>query len=266
MKLRAFTLIELLLVVAVLATLLGILLPALGRARASAESTQCLSNIRQLAIANDSYASEQRDLFAPGAVAIGSTNLKRWHGSRATLGEPFTPRGGALTPYLDGNSASTGVRACPAFAPRMDELRARGIGFELSCGGYGYNNAFVGVQRRQLIPGAWTVFTDQTGSLRSRFSSPARTIVFTDAALAADELIEYSFAEPCYWPDYASARPDPSIHFRHHGTAAVAWLDAHATHETRSFTQSSGLYTADSEALGTGWFGDATSNALYDYE
>lgn len=266
MKRRAFTLIELLVVAAVMAILLGLLLPSLGRARSAAKLAECLSNTRQLVIAVGAYALDHRGRAVPGAPGIAATNLVRWHGVRATAGEAFDPRGGAIAPYLDGAGASAAIRACPEFAPVMAVLAARSAGFERACGGYGYNNAFLGVDRRQSSSGVWTIVTDALGAPAARFRSPARTIAFADAALAADELIEYSFAEPCFWPDFPGARPDPSLHFRHDGLAAVAWLDGHGSNERRSYTAASGIYGADPEALGTGWFGDAADNAMFDYE
>ncbi len=60
----AFTLIELLTVIAIIALLLAILLPALSLAKAKAEEVTCLNNLKQLQICAKLY-SQDNDFFLP---------------------------------------------------------------------------------------------------------------------------------------------------------------------------------------------------------
>jgi len=63
---RAFTLVELLVVIGVIAVLIAILLPSLNRAREAAKRVQCLSNIRQISLATVNWAGDHRG-WMPGA-------------------------------------------------------------------------------------------------------------------------------------------------------------------------------------------------------
>jgi len=60
---RAFTLVELLVVISVIALLMAILVPALGKARGTANRTLCMSNLRQIGVAMRSYLDDNRDIF-----------------------------------------------------------------------------------------------------------------------------------------------------------------------------------------------------------
>ena len=68
---RAFTLVELLVVIGIIAVLIAILLPALNRAREAAKQVQCLSNMKQLSNAVIMFANENRG-WMPGRAGTGT--------------------------------------------------------------------------------------------------------------------------------------------------------------------------------------------------
>jgi prepilin-type N-terminal cleavage/methylation domain-containing protein/prepilin-type processing-associated H-X9-DG protein len=278
---RGFTLVELLVVVAVIGVLVGTLLPALAGARAESRRGAGASNIRQLQLANAAYAGEHDGRCLPAAIDLlpranvrERENTHRWHGTRERPSGPFDPAGGSITPYLDGGDASRAVRACPAFAPRLEALEASGEGFEAGCGGYGYNAAFVGAQRDRDDQGRWQLRTrrgaitgDDAGARVTRFRRPDATVAFADAAYwGGAGLLEYAFVEPPAWPHLPQFSPEPTVHFRHRGRANVAWLDGHVSAETRTRAADGAITLATPNETGLGWFGNAHGNTLFDYE
>ena len=92
-KPRAFTLVELLVVIGIIALLISILLPSLANARRSANCVKCLSNLRQLNVALSSYMQTSKGRVFP--YYGGGTNIL-W---QAILLPHLSPRAGKMDIY-----------------------------------------------------------------------------------------------------------------------------------------------------------------------
>jgi len=104
----AFTLVELLVVIAVIALLMGILVPSLAKARIIAKRMKCSSNLRQIHVAINSYLSSNSDTYP---CADGNDPLPT--GYWLWMGRGWR---GFIAPHLGGkiNADNPSVLLCPA--------------------------------------------------------------------------------------------------------------------------------------------------------
>ncbi len=69
---HAFTLVEILVSVAIMAVLIGILLPSLAMVRDTSQKVVCASNLRQTGLGLHMYATDNADLLPPSSFALGN--------------------------------------------------------------------------------------------------------------------------------------------------------------------------------------------------
>ena len=258
---KAFTLLELLVVIAVIALLLGILMPVLSTAKSQAKAAICQSNLRQLILANTGYATENDGYYVPAASDLyddGTGGCHRWHGVRINSDEPFDPLKGPLIAYL----ANGKIKECPERV-RFRKGQSWDESFEKGNGGYGYNMTYIG---SLLWQGNIVTIDDLRKAHKSatritEVARPAETLMFADCAISKEEgvHIEYSFAEPPFLLDEGQPKESwgyasPSIHFRHRGKANVAWVDGHIDVREMADYDGINVYGVKSADMMLGWF------------
>jgi len=244
---RAFTLVELLVTIAIIAVLAALSLTAVNAARARGDAAKCIGNLRQLAAAALAYAGENGGQYV---FAQDAANRVRWHGVRSGADEKFDPTRGPLAPYLGHDRR---VKICPALRDVLGGKQS----FEDGTGGYGYNAAYIGgtpadpfqPERLANVPLA------------------SRVVMFADAAFPrASGLQEYAYAEPWRSVDYRGrlrGALSPSVHFRHGGTANVAWCDGHISAEKPSKIGGRNSYGGNAGKWQIGWFGPEDNNGYW---
>ncbi|MFM7051247.1 MAG: type II secretion system protein [Planctomycetota bacterium] len=156
---RAFTLVELLLVVTIIAVILALILVGLSKVQQQARATECLSNLRSLALANQSYAADNEgrlasprtDSLPPDSGMPGISNP--WvNTSGALVGGKETNLSlerGVMWPYLDQSykayvspmdpTARRTFERLPAGALADGRVRSYSFNAFVGCGAYRYD-------------------------------------------------------------------------------------------------------------------------------
>jgi prepilin-type N-terminal cleavage/methylation domain-containing protein len=223
---RGFTLIELLVVIAIIAILAGMLLPALGLAKAKGQRIACLNNLKQINLFMQFYTDENHDTFPAHRNhglnhADATASLTNWWGT-------------VIVGYAEGRS---NLFRCPSIkGKRLDNGVAWEWKFDCHKVGYGYNSWFLNrwpYNNDETLTVGGIPFVSRPWFKRTSIVSP------TDCFVVADSMPKLGgeWSSSCWWPwsymgpvkansqiqGYEGVDPN-----RHRSLGVVGFSDGHA--------------------------------------
>ena len=209
---KAFTLIELLVVISIISLLIGILLPALGKARSRSRQIQCASNQKQHGIGVAAYAGDY-DAWLPTSAVLAKTHVE-WRRALAT----YTLNRDGLT--LGSIELSQKIYKCPdsdvVFAAANKKPQE---------GGYGWNYFYMGLY---------------DGHIKEKFRRQrALSILKPSDSILSGDTTDWTSTGSKAWYWVGLQRPGlnwalPPVGDRHDMGINLLWEDSHVSTKKQS--------------------------------
>ncbi len=231
---RAFTLIELLVVIAIIAILAGMLLPALGKAKAKTQGIYCMNNHRQLLLGWSMYASENNDAipFAFANDVNANTSDGAWVQGILDLGNPsaqdnWDTKYLQQSPLWPNTGKNKAIWKCPGDKSmainnlKVKVPRVRSMSMNIWTGG---RNPKDGAGEDGGWGPAWRVFTKISG-----FTDPGPSGTFVLLDEREDSINDGFFVVVMDgYPDpKTTSMPDVPASY-HNGAGGFSFADGHA--------------------------------------
>ncbi len=220
-----FTLVELLVVIAVIAILAAMLLPALNRAKIAADSTACKSNLHQIGLGLQMYVADFK-VYPPYASPPPDTfwfyAIERYSGTRWP--RPFS-----------GTNRPPGVFVCPSFARLPVSWTTGGYAYNINGAAaplrYGWG---LGIGGEEMCPNDIPTLLPLRANRESEVRHPSDfmgigdgTLVrFEDKPFSGDGNLAFWMRVP-YWSPVVMFQFEPLQQRRHNGRFNIWFCDGH---------------------------------------
>ncbi len=239
---KAFSLVELLVVISIIAMLMAILVPAVVGARRQANRVYCLNNLRQLALAADSYAQNNNDYY-PIAQYSWQENASTayaycWDFTQITENGQSRTVPGLL---WEGQTIEK-VHQCPSYKSSSNWLSDPYTG-------YNYNTSFIGHGQGESTTSVYTgiivtnptlpLFTIVMPAKTTQVRKPIACALFGDGQYAGGA--NKFMRSPLPWDgdyNFSGIRQSGTQGYRHNKMTNVAWCDGHVSSQRELYTES----------------------------